>query len=650
MTTEILWDKWGIPHLFAERTEDIFYALAWSQMSIHSELIIKLYAQSSGKACSCWGINEWEIDRKVSVLQIPRLANEHYEQQSIKMKKFLLAFVKGINDYADAHPDKLSASARRFLPVSPLHVLAHLIRVIHFTFVPFAADIQSKTSAGSNAWAIAPKNTRNGKPILLIDPHLPWKDLYLCFDAHLYCEGVIDFYGNTLVGIPLMVMGTSKHLGWAHTVNTAPVAELIKFDINSAQQSQELISHQEFIDVIAPSEEIKSQSITVSFYKNLPVVSSLNGEGYALKIPALQHCTQALEQWWEMSVARDITVFKSVIDRQQIPIFNIIYADKDGEIGYWFNAAIEKEEGQLYSMVELPHLINPPSGWLQNANDPPWSCSLPNGIEPKNYQNGIAPKDPIGWRAQHSIRLLSEKTDWTLEDIIVSKHSTESELARRLVPKLIEHTRQQNLSKNSLLERACLVLEKWDLQCHADSIGAVLFQKWVEKVSPIPFQTEWSAEQPLTTPAGLASEPKIVSALYAAAEEIELSFTQGLQISWGDVYRLQIDKLDAPASGGYSGGLRGIDLGILRSFHFSKVANTPEQHSVEFGDCFVLAVEYSQPIRAYSLLAYRRDPDTRKVNSLSWQHLINNQLHPVYWERAEVETHLYLKIQLGKIS
>jgi len=29
---EILWDTWGVPHIYADTEEDLFYALGWAQM------------------------------------------------------------------------------------------------------------------------------------------------------------------------------------------------------------------------------------------------------------------------------------------------------------------------------------------------------------------------------------------------------------------------------------------------------------------------------------------------------------------------------------------------------------------------------------------------------------------------------------------
>ena len=40
---EILWDVWGVPHIYAKSAEDLFYAFGWSQMVNHGDLILRLY-------------------------------------------------------------------------------------------------------------------------------------------------------------------------------------------------------------------------------------------------------------------------------------------------------------------------------------------------------------------------------------------------------------------------------------------------------------------------------------------------------------------------------------------------------------------------------------------------------------------------------
>ena len=49
-STEILWDRYGVAHIFAPDHASLFYAYGYAQMEAHSALLIRLYQQSRGRA------------------------------------------------------------------------------------------------------------------------------------------------------------------------------------------------------------------------------------------------------------------------------------------------------------------------------------------------------------------------------------------------------------------------------------------------------------------------------------------------------------------------------------------------------------------------------------------------------------------------
>ncbi len=53
--TEILWDSWGVPHIFATDNSSLFYALGWAQARSHGNLILRLYGQARGRGAEYWG-------------------------------------------------------------------------------------------------------------------------------------------------------------------------------------------------------------------------------------------------------------------------------------------------------------------------------------------------------------------------------------------------------------------------------------------------------------------------------------------------------------------------------------------------------------------------------------------------------------------
>jgi acyl-homoserine-lactone acylase len=106
-------------------------------------------------------------------------------------------------------------------------------------------------------------------------------------------------------------------------------------------------------------------------------------------------------QFWDMARANNVSEFEAALQRLQLPMFNIIYSDRDGHILYLFNAQVPiHSQGdwkywqgvvpgdtsatlwtKTHPYTDLPRVLDPPSGWLQNANDPPWSATFPASTE-----------------------------------------------------------------------------------------------------------------------------------------------------------------------------------------------------------------------------------------------------------------------------
>src|SRR5438270_2152762 len=116
--TEILWDRYGIPHIFAPDHASLFYAYGYAQMEAHVELLLRLYTQARGRGAEFYGENYLESDRWVRVNGIPQRAKTWAAQQSPEFTPLLRAFVAGLNAWGNEHADLLSAPARAAVPVT----------------------------------------------------------------------------------------------------------------------------------------------------------------------------------------------------------------------------------------------------------------------------------------------------------------------------------------------------------------------------------------------------------------------------------------------------------------------------------------------------------------------------------------------------
>lgn len=235
-SAEIMWDTYGIPHVFASSEEQLFYAFGYAQMHNHANLILRLYGRARGRAAEYWGEDYLDSDRWVWTVGIPTIAGDWQQKHSPMYQKLLGAFAKGMNDYAERYPDKIAPNCKIVLPVTPQDTMAQVLQSIHFTFVVNQGVVGSLAErpgmepAGSNAWAVAPKRTESGNALLLANPHLPWDDLFTWFEAQLVAPG-LNVSGVALVGTPMIGIGFNANLGWTHTVNTHDGVDLYELQL-----------------------------------------------------------------------------------------------------------------------------------------------------------------------------------------------------------------------------------------------------------------------------------------------------------------------------------------------------------------------------------------------------------------------------------
>ena len=65
---EILWDRWGVPHIFAPDLDQAMYAFGWAQMQSHGDLVLRLYGQARGRGAEYWGAEYLDSDRWVRTM------------------------------------------------------------------------------------------------------------------------------------------------------------------------------------------------------------------------------------------------------------------------------------------------------------------------------------------------------------------------------------------------------------------------------------------------------------------------------------------------------------------------------------------------------------------------------------------------------
>src|SRR5688572_5977248 len=98
--TDILWDTYGVPHIFSPDLTNALYAFGWAQMQSHGDLILRLYGQARGRGAEYWGAEYADSDRWVRKMGVPARAARWVKEQDAAMRDPLDSFVAGINAFA----------------------------------------------------------------------------------------------------------------------------------------------------------------------------------------------------------------------------------------------------------------------------------------------------------------------------------------------------------------------------------------------------------------------------------------------------------------------------------------------------------------------------------------------------------------------
>ena len=663
--SEILWDTWGVPHIYATNESDLFYQMGWAQMHSHGDLLMKLYAEARGEAPKYLGESALELTKKLHTLGIPDLAKSHYDELYDEEKSVIADFVDGINAYAENHPDHIAENLRGVLPIQVTDVYGHSLRDFYVEFIGNRelGKVQN-IEMGSNTWAVSPERSTSGKAMLVANPHLQYDDLWLFYEAQLNTNEYSS-YGSTLVGLPTLGIAFNEHLGWSHTVNTLDAADLYRlrlegegYILDGEEKSFESRSYE--IEVLNDDGSMTTQTLDVLDSEHGPVVRKSDNEAIAIRLARIEDPGHMTHQWKKMSECKTLEEFQTVLKDNDLPMFNVMYADKQGNIFYHFAGYIpERVEGDwefwsgevpgddskyiwdsYHTYDDMPKLLNPKSGWLQNANDPPYTSTIPIEIDPDHYPSYMAPLE-MEFRPQRSAHLMMEDEDISFDELVAYKHNTTMEIADRLMDDLLA-LESDDLS--DIQKEAFEVLKKWDRKAEVDSEGGVLFANWLINVSggrPYDnhyFDKDWSLEAPDVTPDGLKDGQAALASLEKAASEMKENYGN-LNVKWGDVNRLKIGDKEVAGNGGHGW------LGEFRTVYYTPLAprGTPEAltNYAVAGDTYVAVIEFGERPKAKVLLTYGNA--TQKGNPHIGDQLelfSQKKMRDAWFEREDVEANL----------
>ena len=659
---EILWDQYGIPHIYAQNPDDLFYAYGWAQAHAHGDLLLRLYGQARGRGAEYWGENFLNSDKWMWTNGVPARAKQWADEQINPNKSMLESYIVGVNDYVAKHPENISDDFEVVLPITMEDLMAHALRVLQYTFVISPDDLQEDAKSwsdqkGSNAWAVSPSRSASGHAMLVANPHLYWGDLFTWFEVHLNLPDA-NIYGASLVGSPALGIMFNEHLGWTHTVNTHDGADLYELTLADGGYDYDGVIRPFAVDSIElhikEGDSSRTEILVVKRSIHGPVVKEDEKHALALRVAALD-ASQIFTERWNMALTTNLEEFEASLQDLQTPMFTVMYADKSGNILHLFGGQTPQRPAGDYDWSgvvpgntsatlwndhhpyeDLPRVLNPESGWLQNANDPPWTTTFPEEIDADDYPSYMSPRK-MGFRAQRSARMLNEDDSISYDELVEYKFSTHMELADRLLDDLLDAA---STARDKEIKDAVHVLKRWDRTTDNASRGSVLFKTWVDDMNfPDDFALQWHERSPMQRPDGLKNRDMAVHKLFGAAKEVKEKYGR-LDVFWGAVFRLQRDSLDLPAN-----GAPGDPYGVFRTSYF--YPGKDNKQFIVAGDTYVSVVEFGDSIRANGVLGYGNFSQPGSPHRTDQLQLYSDKkLRPILFYQHDVEKNIVKRTKL----
>jgi len=501
---EILRDSYGVPHIYAKTDAELAYGLAWAHSEDDFKTIQEAYLAGNGLLSKYIGLRGAPADFLTQLIRSDYVVDSLYNTIDKNFIKVIEGYAQGINKFAELNPDQVLV--KKLFPITPKKMVKYsflqlfissegdkAIRSIfenNVTNISFLDD----NKLGSNLFAFSTSITKNGETYLGINTHQPLDGPTSWYEAHLVSEEGTNIIGATFAGAPCILTGTNENLGWTHTVNYPDKTDIFQLEMvdrkNYRFDNQILklktYKAKAYIKILGIPIRVKKK-----YYESIygPTLKNKNGF-YSVRTASLFHI-RGLEQWWKMNKAKNFTEFYDILKMNQIPGYNIGYADKNDTIFYISNGIIPIRSdaynwktivpgntkktlwNKYYNTEELPQVISPKSGYVYNANHSPFkSTSIEENPEPNDFAKNMNFELYDNNRSKRIFELINSYQSINYNDFKKIKYDhtfpTPFHYNFMDVNKIMDMSPEDYPEIKDLLTQ----IQEWDRKTNIESIGA----------------------------------------------------------------------------------------------------------------------------------------------------------------------------------
>ena len=399
---EIIRDRWGVPHIYARATADLYFALGFVhaqdrlwQMELHRRL-------GAGRLSEIFGEVTLDTDRMARTVGFDRIGRADLAAAGPDELEPVQAYTAGVNAWM-SHPscrlpaefvllrhrpepwrveDTMAFSRVMIWELSHAWygeiVRAQLIEAVGperarelevcypegnpvtlpagIEFCRLTPDLGMKGThgfldqgLGSNAWVTAGAKSDTGAPYLCNDMHLPVAMPSLWYLVHLKGGGM-HVSGVSVPGLPPVLVGHNDRVAWGITLAYTDCEDLFAEEFAPAEEGAPLRYRfrdgwrdaeviREVIAVKGRSEPHVEQVVATHHGPVISDIAGVSDRRLALQSMALRP-SSTMRGLLLLDRAGSWEEFVQAMREIAAPQLNIVYGDVDGNIGYWVTGTV----------------------------------------------------------------------------------------------------------------------------------------------------------------------------------------------------------------------------------------------------------------------------------------------------------------------
>jgi penicillin amidase len=540
---DIIRDSYGMPHIYAQTDEDVYFALGYCMAQdrlFHMDLMRRA---ARGQLAEILGKDLVSVDRFFRTITAGKSVEDIAAAYTPETLSASQAYTAGVNHFIAHHKGPLpieftilgytpqpwqpsdgvavhyvmSVDLNTAFGVEMLHaaviekvgetlaqeifpdypegyplIIPEGLAALEFLkTLNLAGEMRGTEGGGaSNSWVVSGDKSTTGKPILANDPHLGHRAPGIWYEAHLVTPSM-NVSGAVLPGIPFVIIGANEHVAWGFTNVMADDADFYVEKINPANSDQyEFIGRWEDMQIKEEVIKVKDAddvTFKVRLTRHGPIVDEINHyeepKNTALAMRWTAYETLQASPFIELSTAKSVDDIEKAAAFFKCPGQNWVYADDQGNIGYWAAVAIPirdgfsgavpvpgwdgKHEWKGYVPTgQQPHLRNPDRGWIATAN---------NKHVGDDYPYPISHYYTMPDRFVRIQQMITAKQKFDTQDFATMQADFYVLLAKEWVPMMSASLSLSGKQFSENEKKAMAALKKWNFVAGTEDIAPTIF-------------------------------------------------------------------------------------------------------------------------------------------------------------------------------